>query len=271
MKLGTSLALLVAVAAGTASAERSAEREAKALFKEANELAESGDLAGALDLFQVAYQRFPNPKILVNMAAVLEAMGRDAEAAQTYEKLIADAGASRSSRAQAEQKLMALDRRVGRVRIEVDRPGAQVLLDGKTAGESGQPLVLRLKPGGHAVLAKKDGYVPAAETVEIVAGQERAVALVLQPVGAAPVAATTSPPAGTGSPAPAPSAPAAAIDDPALSAQSEAPAADRPIWKRWPFWAGVGAVVAGGVVAGVLLSGGGDASLPAHDDLVDTR
>ena len=260
--------MAVLLVTAPAWADRSAEREAKALFKEASGLAQSGDLTGALDLYQVAYQRFPNPKILVNIGAVLEAMGRDVEAAQTYEKLLQDAGASRANRAQAEQKLAAMDARLGRLRVEVDPPGAQLLLDGKSIGESGRPVAVRVKPGGHAVLAKKDGFEPSAETIDVVAGQERVVALKLQRMGASP--------APLGRAAVVPSAPSqpdqpAAIDDPALSAQVEAVPEDRPIWKRWPFWAGVGAVVTAGVVTGVLLSSGGGESLPAHNDLVDTR
>src|SRR5450432_708393 len=40
---------------------------------------------------------------------------------------------------------------------------------------------------------------------------------------------------------------------PLVAAQAPPPAR-RPVWKRWWFWTGVGAVVVGGVVAGLLLS-----------------
>jgi tetratricopeptide (TPR) repeat protein len=44
---------------------------------------------------------------------------------------------------------------------------------------------------------------------------------------------------------------------------SETPKAD-PFYKRWPFWVGTGVVVAGAVVAGVLLtSGGSNLSMPS--------
>ena len=42
---------------------------------------------------------------------------------------------------------------------------------------------------------------------------------------------------------------------PLVTAQAPPPApVRRPVWKRWWFWTGVGAVVVGGVVAGILLS-----------------
>ena len=39
-----------------------------------------------------------------------------------------------------------------------------------------------------------------------------------------------------------------------MSAPPGAPAAAAPVWTRWWFWTGIGAVVAAGVVTGVVVS-----------------
>ena len=87
-------------------------------------------------------------------------------------------------------------------------------------------------------------------------------------------------PAAQPSAAPAPAAPAAAAVPPSaavattpdpLGIQQSAPPPEPqespPIYKRWWFWTGIGAVVAGGVVTGVLLSKKSAPKSPACDGL----
>jgi len=191
-----SIVVVAVLAAVPALADRRAEKEARALFKEAGSLTDAGDYAGAVDMLQTAYARFPNPKILFNLAAVLELVGRHVEAAETYEKLLVQEGIGRK-KADVERKLAEVEARLGRLRIDVEPPDALVSVDGKPLPTSAGPIVLRVAPGGHAVLAEKDGLKPAAETVAVEAGQERAVALTLrrieEPVAAVPVARPPEP------------------------------------------------------------------------------
>jgi tetratricopeptide (TPR) repeat protein len=79
---------------------------------------------------------------------------------------------------------------------------------------------------------------------------------------AAPVALT---PAAIAAPAPplasstqAPPAPPASEPNVLVAAPSPAPAPSAPFYKRWPFWVAGGVLVAGGAVAAILLSRGGD-------------
>lgn len=67
-------------------------------------------------------------------------------------------------------------------------------------------------------------------------------------------------------PAPAPS-PAASVDRSAelVSSPQPAPASDSPVYARWWFWTGVGAVVVGGVVTAVLLAGHSGQKSPSCD------
>ncbi|MGH6962434.1 MAG: PEGA domain-containing protein [Dongiaceae bacterium] len=213
------VAMLLILVATPALAERKAEREAKALFKEANQLAQSGDYLGALEMFQAAYARFPNPKILINMASVLEALGRNVEAAEAYEKFLQSEDAPKARKPEVQQLLVALDARIGRLQIEVDPPDARVSVDGKPAGEPGKPLDVRVDPGGHAVMAEKEGFAPTMRTVKVEAGEKRGVLLKLTPGGAPPPAVTPVPTPPT--PAAPPDGPAAEPAEPSVAAQVE--------------------------------------------------
>lgn len=88
------------------------------------------------------------------------------------------------------------------------------------------------------------------------------------------VPAPTPPPSATQAAAPSPALPPSAAvattSDPLGIAQSAPPPEPRespPVYKRWWFWTGIGAVVAGGVVTGVLLSKKSAPKSPACDGL----
>ncbi len=183
---------LVAAAPGRAAADAKAEREARALFMEGNKLLDQGDYVGALDLYEAAYQKFPNAKILVNMGTALRNLGRNADAAAAYEKYLADPGANPALVKDVEKLLKELDAKLARLVIEVEEPGARVLLDGKEIGLSPQKIQLRIEAGPHMVAAEKEGFTPTLATVNLAAGEERSVQLKLLKAGQ-PQPATTKP------------------------------------------------------------------------------
>ena len=63
--------------------------------------------------------------------------------------------------------------------VEVDRPGAEVLVDGDTMtvtwGDDGKKAEIRVKPGTHKVEVKKDGLTLRGEEVEIEDGGRKIV------------------------------------------------------------------------------------------------
>jgi hypothetical protein len=89
------------------------------------------------------------------------------------------------------------------------------------------------------------------------------------PAGAPPAGPPPSTAPGTGPP-PEASAPvsASAVD---LSAPGPASESPPPVFRRWWFWAGVGAVVVGVLVIGVAASGSGGKAPPPESELGNTR
>jgi serine/threonine-protein kinase len=83
------------------------------------------------------------------------------------------------------------------VKVSTDPPGAAIQVDGKPAGQS--PLALMLKRGPHALAASKEGYVPAALSVDVQGDDTIAMPLEAQPspppaLGAVQPAPPTPPP-----------------------------------------------------------------------------
>jgi hypothetical protein len=128
-------------------------------------------------MFRGAYSRWPNVKILLNMGTALRQLGRNVEAAETYEKYLADPAADSAKKTQVQGLVTALSAQLGKLKVEVNEPGARVLVDGKALGTSPQSISLRVEPGSHSVVAEKEGYALSAATVSVAAGQERVVEL----------------------------------------------------------------------------------------------
>jgi hypothetical protein len=178
---GLIIAILVALVLPTARAhaEPQAEQEARAMFKKANHLLETGEFQKALDLYREAYARFPSPKILINMGTALRSLGKDVEAAATYERYLGDPGADPKRRDEVKQLLDELSAKHGRLRVDIDQPGAQLQLDGQ-AVELPASRVLHVPPGTHALTAKKEAQQVTA-SVQVAAGEERTVELRFAP------------------------------------------------------------------------------------------
>ncbi len=107
---------------------------------------------------------------------------------------------------------------MGVLRIDCNVLRARVTLAGKPIGMT--PFDGDVAPGKHELRIGAPGYVQDTRELQIDAGQEQALTITLSPV------------------------PAPVVQD------------DSSVFSRWWFWTAVGAVVVGGVTAGVLASQG---------------
>lgn len=141
------------------------------------------------------------------------------------------------------------------VSVTVDVPGAAIRVDGEPAGNA--PLTnLLLKPGSHDIEARRSGFEPEHNTLLVRAGKDYTVSLHLRPSENAdnPVVASADRPTAaqlTPLEKPRPDA-VTALTPESETTQEVQPS--RPLYKRWYFWAGVGAVVAAGVVGTVAMT-----------------
>ncbi|MEP7125795.1 MAG: hypothetical protein ABJE95_32995 [Byssovorax sp.] len=171
------LILGAALLAAPARANDSDKNEARALFDEGNKLIQKGDFEGALQRFRYAYERFPSVKILLNTATVLKELRRNADAANTYQRYLRSPESDPARRDEIAKILVALDAKVGKLRIELDDPQLRVRLDGKLESEPGDWLCVRVEPGTATVVGEKDGFPAVTREIGIGAGESRTVRL----------------------------------------------------------------------------------------------
>jgi hypothetical protein len=189
------VALALLATSGVAAAGEAADKAAaQKLLKEGNQLLGDGDYVSALQRFRAAHARFPSAKILLNIGTTLRQLGRNLEAAEVYEAYLKDPKADPTRAAGLLRILKEIDAVVGRLRIEVNEPGARVKLDGKPVPGFQSGLELRVEAGGHTVVAERDGFPPAVQTLDVGPHERRVVSLRLAPPEAKTVLVTVSGP-----------------------------------------------------------------------------
>ncbi len=160
------------------------KEKAQQLLSEGNALASEGDFGLALVKFRTAHELYPSPKLLLNIGTSLRQIGRNAEAAETYDTYLAHADADPAREDELRSILDDLENLVGRLEIRVAQPGARVSLDGKILRGLSTGTSIRVDPGEHTVTAEKAGRPSAVRHVKVEAGQTLQVALSLDEAAA---------------------------------------------------------------------------------------
>jgi len=217
---------------------------ARERFKEGVTYFDKKDFAKARVAFLQAYALKKHPAVLLNLAQSELRSGHEADAAQHFSQYLREhKDASEAERQSAETGLAAAKAQVAEVTLDVDASGAEVHVDGDTAGTTPLPGPLFLAPGSHRIQVRKDAKTTTSD-IAVAAGQSTKFSIKLAaPAVAPPPAAVAAPPAEeTASPPP----------------ETEPPATDEPT-QRVSFgrWLGKtpGAMVGVGLT-GVGLIGG---------------
>jgi hypothetical protein len=172
-------ALVWSVARAGGKAPADGKTDAQALLDQGNHAAGEGDYLTALDRFRAAYARYKSPKLLLNIGAMLRQLGRNVEAATIYDAYLHDPKADPARARDVQRILGEIDEVVARIRVQVNRPGATVRLDGSelTGLDQGAPVLV--EPGEHTLVASHPSYPSVVATVRVTRREERVVTLVL--------------------------------------------------------------------------------------------
>lgn len=173
-------------AASTDTTAPDPKAQAQALLSEGNQLVAEADFGAALDKYRAAYELFPAPKLLINMGTALRHLGRNAEAAASYEAYLAHPESDPQRRTELQRILTELDQVTGRVRIKLADRDARVRLDGKVLEPQEWAKPRRVDPGDHTVVAEKAGFVTVVRTVAVKLRDDLEIPLVLLKPGQAP-------------------------------------------------------------------------------------
>jgi hypothetical protein len=139
---------------GTSVADR---RQANALFKEGVRLFNAKQFADALDLFENAYHRYPDARILYSMASTFKQLGKTVAAANAFQRYIDDPGAEPQFVAASQTELHVIDATVGVVEVSFEGdPGELQLDDGQWAPAGTKRF--RVEPGSFIVHGRRPGF-----------------------------------------------------------------------------------------------------------------
>ncbi len=119
--------------------------------------AQSIDKQQALASHLDAYAKHPNPKVLLDIAQLLREMDWLADAANTYQRYLADPAADAERTIEIKDELAKLDQQLTVLTIRVSPRAAEVSIDGGPFVSVGTTLRTRVPPGAHLVRARKGG------------------------------------------------------------------------------------------------------------------
>jgi len=173
--------------------------DAKALLQSGLKLFAAKDYLGALSVFETAYARFPNGKILLNIGTTLLKLERKADAANAYQRYLDARDGDPAKVTEVTRVLADLDRGLGVLEISVEPSAeAELQIGAATWGRASDLARYRVDRGAITVRARRTGYLEGSQTVRIDAGQRREVAIVLEAEPVATVTTTTTTPIDTG-------------------------------------------------------------------------
>lgn len=170
-----SLTIMIAIAgtAAVAHAQPTPEQQAKRLFFDGNRKLRSGKYKDAAESYRKAYAKVANPKILHNLAVTYALLGRNVDAAKTYEKYLRDPRRDPHKVGVVEKRLRELDQKVAKLSVQVDEKAVAIYVDGERFAGGKQSL--RVEPGVHTITANKTGFRTSRVEVTVSAGDTRAV------------------------------------------------------------------------------------------------
>ena len=133
----------------------------QALVIEGVRQARAGAYDQALANFLAGYARFPSPTLLLDVAAILRDMGRLADAANTYQRYLADPAAGSERVAEIQDVLGKLDQELAILVVRVVPHGSNLAIDGGPFIPVGSSLVTRVRSGLHRVQIRGNDSAPA--------------------------------------------------------------------------------------------------------------
>lgn len=233
------------------SALADAKADAEKQFRAGVSLQKVEDFEAAISAFEGSLRLYPTKGAWFNLANCLRATHRYPEALTALERLQRDFGSELQDpmRSTVEVQVAELRNLTATLSVEVDRPGAEIAIDGRSVGTSPLPEPIRLGLGDHEVRATLADFEPAVVRVNLGPAQTATARISMSALGTAPVPrvppAEVPPPAPASTPPPAPSPP-----PPAQAAETES--GSGTLRTAGMISVGAGALLmAGGAVTGI--------------------
>jgi hypothetical protein len=181
------------------------EKEAAKKYDEGVKHLKASQWEKAREALAAAYQLKATPDTAHGLARAEMQLGKPRDAAEHVSFYLREAKDAKPADRQAAEKLFTEAKaKVGTLNVTADMAAAEVLVDGKSVGKTPLTGPIFVEPGAHTLEARKEGVAPVKQPVEVIAGGEGAVNLVLTPPPPPPKAAPPPPPPDVAKAGPAP-------------------------------------------------------------------
>lgn len=198
LALAGSLASAPLASAQPASAPSSQKLDAKQLMASGLKLYAAKDYLGALAVFREAYEKFPSSKILLNIGTTEKALGRNADAANTYQRYLDAADADAAKRPLVEKELAELDPKLAIVEIKASLADAEMQIGDEPWHPAAELSKYRVEPGKITIRARKTRFQPWEKTVDLTPGASTSLSVDLVAESQPVTTTTTAEPSATG-------------------------------------------------------------------------
>jgi len=153
--------------------------KARKAYREGTELYTQTKYVAAIEAFEKAYQLKANYRVHCSIAMCYQSMGQPVEAAERYQRCLAEGGAKSSAAKDIQASLRQVEGMITHVDVSSPGEGGTVYLDGEARGPA--PQRLSVNPGSHVVEVRREDAIPAKETFKTVGGEEKVLSLVPTP------------------------------------------------------------------------------------------
>jgi len=155
------------------------------LFEQGNKLYDQGKLPEAEAAYIEAWKLRKSYDVAGNLGNLQADLKKWRSAAEFLSYAIREfpAGGKPGLRDELLKRLGEVERQVGKLRVNVARPGAEVFVDGTSVGLTPLPGDVYVEAGTHAVEVRQDGFSPTELTVTAAKGQTEPLNVVLETRG----------------------------------------------------------------------------------------
>lgn len=147
--------------------EDTGKQDARSLMASGVSLLQAKDYRAALAIFKEGYQRYPSAKFLLNIGTTLKALGRNAEAANAYQRYLDAPDTDATRQREITDLLGTLDATVGKLAIAITPVDAEVMVGDSDWMTPAEARFFRVDPGEVEVRGRCPGYL--GKTVEVTA------------------------------------------------------------------------------------------------------
>lgn len=159
------------IARAQAPSGQAAKDEAQDRYKRGIELYEEENFTAALVEFKRAYELIPAYQVLYNVARTCYQLRDYVCALRTFERYVADGGASIDAKRkdEVEREMVSIRRRVATVTLRATA-GATISVDGTAIGDAPLPSALHVNEGRRLIRATMAGHDPVERVLDYVGG-----------------------------------------------------------------------------------------------------